>query len=137
MKKISLIFIYSFILNAIWENLHVFLYDNYMGGEITEFILIRASIFDAILITIISLPFLYISFFKKRPWCILIIGIIFAIINEWYGLSTYRWSYNSHMPILPFIETGLTPTIQLGLLGYLTLLLQSSRLFLPKDNTNS
>jgi hypothetical protein len=32
-----------------------------MGGQITEFILARASLVDAALITIISLPFVYIS----------------------------------------------------------------------------
>lgn len=118
MKRIALIFTAAFILNLIWENLHSYLYESYMSGKITEFILARASLFDAILITIILLPFLYSPFFKKRIWLIILFGIMIAIINEWYGLGTGRWIYNSSMPILPIIKTGLTPTIQLGLLGY-------------------
>ena len=118
MKKITLIFIISFALNVIWENLHSILYSNYMGGEITEFILIKASLFDAILITLISLPFLYINWFKDKIWIMVLLATIIAIINEWYGLGTARWAYNELMPIIPILNTGITPTIQLGLLAY-------------------
>ena len=57
MRKILLIFISAFVLNLIWENLHSFLYESYMGGKITEFILLRATLADAIMITVIILPF--------------------------------------------------------------------------------
>ncbi|VAW31866.1 hypothetical protein MNBD_CPR01-31 [hydrothermal vent metagenome] len=107
-------------MNFIWENLHSFLYLNYKGGEITQFILLRASLFDALLIAIISLPFLYFEFLKNKAWLIFIIGIAVAIFNEWYGLSTLRWIYSSNMPIIPIIKTGLTPTLQIGLLGYIS-----------------
>lgn len=100
-----------------------------MGGKITEFILLRASLFDAILIVIISLPFVYFSFLKNKTWLILILGIIIAIFNEWYGLGIGHWAYNELMPIIPIIKTGLTPTIQLGLLGYLSIKIQ--RYFVP------
>ncbi len=89
-----------------------------MGGKITEFVLIRASLFDAILIVIILVPFIYLSALKNKSWLIIVIGVIIAIFNEWYGLSTGRWVYNSFMPILPIIKIGLTPTLQLGILGY-------------------
>jgi hypothetical protein len=56
--------------------------------------------------------------FKNKNWLIIFIGILIAIFNEWYGLNTGRWLYNDLMPIIPIIKTGLTPTIQLGLLGY-------------------
>ena len=57
MKKILLIFATAFILNAVWENLHAFLYDNYMGDKITELVLLRATLADAVMITVITLPF--------------------------------------------------------------------------------
>ena len=125
MKKISLIFVLAFTANLIWENLHSFLYLNYKGGEITEFILIRASLFDALLITVISLFFLHLSFLRNKIWFIFFIGIAVAILNEWYGLSTGRWIYNDIMPIIPIIKTGLSPTLQLGLLGYLSFKIQN------------
>lgn len=124
MKKTSVIFLLAFFLNLVWENLHSFLYDNYMGGAITEFILIRASLFDALLITLILLPFLHFSLMKNRSWLIVIIATIVAIFNEWYGLGTDRWAYNLWMPILPIINIGLTPAVQLGLLGWVTYKLQ-------------
>lgn len=98
-----------------------------MGGEITEFILIRASLFDALLITIILLPFIFFDKLKNKSWLIIIIGVIIAILNEWYGLGTGRWMYNSFMPILPIINVGLTPVLQLGILGYVSFRLMGSK----------
>ena len=114
------IFLVSFLLNLIWENLHSVLYTGYQGGKITEFILMRASVGDAVMITVLLLPFLYIVWFQKRGYLIVVAGIVLAILIEWYALSTGRWAYNEYMPIIPFLNIGLTPTIQLGLLGYLT-----------------
>ena len=37
---------------------------------------------------------------------------------ELYALETARWTYNSFMPIIPVVGVGLTPAVQLGLLGY-------------------
>ena len=125
MKKPITIFLLAFALNILWENLHSLLYNNYMGGEITEYILVRAALFDALLITFISLPFMYVNVLKNKSWLIIVVGILIAILNEWYGLSTSRWMYNSFMPILPLIQTGITPTLQLGVLGYISFKLQS------------
>jgi hypothetical protein len=119
MKKIPCIFIVSFLLNLVWENLHSALYVGYQGGKITEFILFRASLGDAVMITVLLLPFLF-SPLKKRSWLIVLFGIILAVFIEWYALRTGRWAYNDFMPIIPFLNVGLTPTIQLGLLGYVS-----------------
>ena len=124
MKRLLSIFAISFVLNIVWENLHSYLYDNYMGGKITEFILLRASLADALAITILLIPFLYISFFRKRNWLVILGGIIISILIEWHGLGTGRWSYNDYMPIIPILSVGLTPTIQLGILGYLSFIWQ-------------
>ncbi len=124
MKKVLIVFLAAFVLNLVWENLHSFLYDNYMGGKITELILLRATLADAVMVTIIALPFLLISTFKKYNWLIIIIGMIVAVGIEWYALATGRWEYNFYMPVIPLISVGLTPAIQLGLLGYLSFKLQ-------------
>lgn len=120
MKKIIFIFTLSFVLNVIWENLHSVLYDNYMGGKITELILLRASLADAIIITVITLPFVLYPSLKKHSWMIILFGFLVSLLNEYHAFLTDRWAYNSLMPIIPFLGTGLTPTIQIGLLGYLT-----------------
>lgn len=121
MKNILLIFILAFLANLIWENLHSFLYVHYQGGDITQIILLRATLFDATFITLASLPFLFFKFFNNKPWLIIIIGIIFAIILEHWALTSNRWAYNDLMPIIPIINTGLTPTIQLGGLAFVIL----------------
>ena len=119
-KRLFVIFATSFILNAVWENIHSLLYANYQGGKITEFILLRATLADAIMITIITIPFIFVPFLSKRKWLIIIVGVILSISIEWWALSTGRWAYNAYMPLIPLLSVGLTPTIQLGLLGYIS-----------------
>lgn len=128
MKKLFFIFLLSFVLNLVWENLHSYLYTSYMGGKITEYILLRASFFDAVIITFLSLPFVYIASFRKKGWLIIFIGILIAIAVELYALHTGRWSYNEYMPIIPYLSVGLTPTIQLGFLGYISYRLVAERI---------
>ena len=118
MKKIFFIFLLSFSFNLIWENLHFYLYAGYMGGTITEAILLRASVVDAIIITFLSFPFVFIAKLRNKNWIIIFIGIVVAILIELHALRTERWVYNEYMPIIPILSVGLTHTIQLGLLGY-------------------
>ena len=120
MKKVASIFIISFLLNFIWENLHSLLYAKYMGKPITQFILFHATLGDAVMITLIALPFLFLPTFKKHEWLIIPIGIIISISIEWYALGAGRWAYNEYMPLVPYLNVGLTPLIQIGLLGYLS-----------------
>ena len=118
MKKLPLIFVLAFLLNLIWENLHSYLYVHYQAEKITELILLKAALFDAIFITLLSLIFISVGYFKNRLWWSLVIGIIFAVILERFALSTGRWAYNDLMPIIPFVKTGLTPTLQLGIISF-------------------
>mgnify|MGYP001564734139 CR=1 FL=1 len=127
MRIASLFFVIAWVLNAVWEYAHSFLYAQYRGGEITGVILLRAALFDAVVITLLGALFLRVSFLRKRLWLIIVAGVIFAVFLEWYALATGRWVYTSSMPIIPFLHTGLTPTIQLGVLGYMTLRLTLRR----------
>jgi hypothetical protein len=127
-KSILYIFLISFFLNLIWENLHSFLYDNYKGGVITQSILLHATFIDALMITLIILPFILFPNFKRFSYLIILIGITLAVSIELWALGTSRWEYNSYMPIIPFLSVGLTPTIQLGFLGYISfIILNKSR----------
>ena len=119
----SLIFGISFFLNLVWENLHSLLYAHYQGGEITEFILLRATLSDAIYILLLASPFILYPKLKSYNWLIIPLGICLSIAIEWYALGTGRWAYGEHMPMIPFLNVGLTPAIQLGLLGYISYIL--------------
>lgn len=127
-KKIIIVFGLAFVFNFVWEWLHSALYLSYQGGPITILVLMRATLFDAIFITVLYSLYSKIKFFKNKLWVILIISLLSAIIIELYALSTGRWAYNDLMPIIPVINTGLTPTIQLLVLTYLTFKLVDKQL---------
>ena len=118
-KKLPTIFLTAFVLNLVWENLHSYLYIHYKAGEITQFILLRATLFDAVFIALLAILFIKFAYFRDRKWYALPIGIFIAILIEISALKTGRWAYNEFMPIVPLINTGLTPTVQLGVLSYL------------------
>jgi len=120
-KKYAWIFVLAFFLNLIWENLHSLLYVHYKGGPITGLILVRAALFDAsvILLLIFLLTRLPKHISSRYSWLLIIDGTIIAVLLEWWALSQGRWPYTEAMPVIPFLNTGLTPTIQLGLLAYL------------------
>jgi hypothetical protein len=110
----------SFALNFVWEHVHSLLYVHYKGGPITNWILFHATLGDMVMLTTFALPFVFYSWWHKRPWLIVPIGFVTAVLIEWYALGAGRWAYGEHMPIVPIVETGLTPTVQLALLGYIT-----------------
>jgi len=120
MKKTVLIFVSAFVLNLIWENLHSVLYLNYQGGTITELILLQATLWDAIFISIICLPFVTYPKIKYPKFWIAISGLILAVLIEKFALATGRWAYDPSMPLIPVLNIGLTPAIQLGLSGFLS-----------------
>ncbi len=111
------VFSFAFIFNFVWENLHAPLYLHYRGGSITELILLRAALVDAALILFFSFLAAPLKQKKSRYRLLLFLGLVTAIILEKWALATDRWQYSSAMPIIPILKTGLTPTIQLGLLG--------------------
>jgi hypothetical protein len=116
------VFTVSFALNFVWEHLHSVLYVHYKGGPITDFILFRATLGDALFITALSIPFFRIPFLYARLWLVIPLAVLGAVALELFATSTGRWAYTEMMPLVPLIGTGLTPTIQLGLLGYITFL---------------
>lgn len=128
-KRLLIIFLIALILNGLWENAHAFLYVHYMGQHITERILMRAALFDALCIMLASWPLLAVSALQKRSWLIIVAGFVFAVGLEWYALATGRWQYTGLMPIIPWLGVGLTPAVQLGLLGYGSYRLAALRVF--------
>lgn len=120
-KEYALVFIAAFILNVLWEFSHAALYTQYQGAAITEFILIRAAFFDAIVTTLAVYFFFGILGLRYAFTATVVVLFIFAIGLELWALESGRWAYREAMPIIPFFETGLTPTIQLALLGFISI----------------
>jgi len=114
MKRIIVILLSAFFISYLWENLHSVLYLNYQGGTISELVLLRASLAG----TLIVLALIYLSYLlgkKYRSIFIFIAGVIVAVLIEKWALGTGRWIYAANMPIIPFLNTGLSPTLQLGI----------------------
>lgn len=122
-RTAALLFSIAFALNYVWEHLHSVLYTHYKSGPITDFILLHATFADAVFITLIALPFFYVDYLRTKPWLIIILGVALSIGIELWALQTGRWAYGALMPLVPGTGTGLTPTIQLGLLGFLSYLM--------------
>lgn len=125
MKKIVFIFVLAFVLNFIWEISQAFLYaPHYVGiaGLIT--VHLRASLGDiSIIFIILSLDTVILRKFyaeeksnTARFSMIIFIGLVLATSLEKYALATGRWSYNSLMPIIPWLNVGLTPILQMMLI---------------------
>lgn len=112
-KKLAIVFLSGFILNWIWEFFHSVLYLSYQGGGITSFILLRATFFDGLMI--LGLVIFAWKLKRGKNWFLLIMGLILAIAIEKWALSSGRWVYAESMPIIPILNVGLTPTIQLAL----------------------
>lgn len=127
-REVLIIFLAVFILNLIWEELHSVLYLSYKEGDITHITLLRAALFDATVITLSAFPLILwesnsYSRCRSLTPTLLFVGalILFAILLEKWALGSGRWVYADAMPLIPFLGVGLTPTIQLGLLGYISL----------------
>jgi hypothetical protein len=115
LKKLLLIFIVAFILNLIWEFAHSILYESYRGGEITRLTLLYVSGMDGLYVLVLIAAAI---FFKiNRSAFVIIGGLVWAIALEIWAQETGRWIYDAAMPIIPILNIGLTPVIQLALTG--------------------
>ena len=58
--------------------------------------------------------------------CLAILGAACAAANEWRALAFGLWTYNERMPIVPVLQVGLWPFLQLTFLVPLAVLLAAS-----------
>jgi hypothetical protein len=127
MKKLPFIFLLAFAANFLWEYAHSVLYVSYKGAPITEWILVRATFWDALIITALALIFIKIEYFRVRLWWVLIFGIVLGVGIERWALATGRWAYAPAMPIDPFFHVGISPAVQLGIIAYAVLIVVLKR----------
>ena len=129
-RKFLIVFVAAFLLNILWEEAHSAFYVSYHGGAITNFILFRAALFDAAVITLFAFLCFYSPLIKgalpssaggMSIFIFVLALFIFAVLLEKWALGTGRWVYADAMPIIPFLDVGLTPALQLGMLGYISL----------------
>ncbi len=127
MKKIIIYYVaIGFILNFIWEISQAGLYEPHFQGT-TDFIIVhlRAALGDVVILLVIYLIASLV--YKNNNWVVgnktspyvvsAFLGFIFAVAIEKYALLTGRWAYNELMPIIPIINIGITPVLQLTIIA--------------------
>lgn len=118
MDKLLVVFLAAFILNIIWEKIHSYLYLNYQGGRITNLILLRASFWDAMYISVFWVIFSIQPVLSKNIWFVIPLGFLLSSVIEIWALKSGRWAYRSVMPRIPVLNVGVTPVLQIGLIAY-------------------
>jgi hypothetical protein len=124
------LFLFSFILNFVWESFHaVYLYEKH-DLEASTYIpmILYVSMVDSLIIEalyLISCILLRKLFWIREfnPFQVLlffICGLLTAGIIEYRAVYLiHRWSYNPRMPTL--LGIGISPLLQLGLTGLISL----------------
>lgn len=129
---LTLLVVVSFALHLVWEFFHVRLYTDY--EHLTTLpIWLWATLGDA-LYTLGA--FALVSAFKGgHEWlgrvgmrdclALVAVGFFLALFVEYKALAFGRWAYLPEMPIIPILNVGLTPVVQMSILLPLSVLVAS------------
>ena len=114
----------SFILNEVWELLQMPLYSSayYNLGHVVFCTL--GALADMIMVLLLYVCF---GFIYKNPFWIwqsnwfkifvvMLTGAVGAVLSEKRHLKIGSWAYDQSMPIVPFVNVGLSPFLQFLLL---------------------
>ncbi len=133
---ITPLYLYSVIFHYIWEMLQMPLYVGMQFKDISSWkACFFATLGDANIVIIIwfagYLAFKNIWWFKKLSFLkivlILGIGICITVFIEIHAIKTGRWEYTLLMPIIPLVNVGISPLIQMMILPLLAFYLVKIR----------
>lgn len=128
-SRASLIFIFSYLLNFLWEAIHAYTLYQSHDFQASKYVpmLLYASLIDSLLICLIFfVGFLVLKRIikankTKEVVFILIAGFIISSIIELKALLFKQWSYNDIMPTI--FGMGLSPLLQLPITGLISIFL--------------
>ena len=119
--------IVSFILNFAWELIQMPLYKNNVYDVQHIYFCALATVADTIMVLLIYFSFALI--YKNAFWIkniniqkallLMLAGGVGAILAEMKHLAEGNWAYIPSMPVLPFVNAGLSPVLQFMLLPLL------------------
>ena len=114
----------AFFLNLVWELLHGPLYEGYQYDWPHIRMCLVASVTD--MLTLLIMLFGFGLFYKNIYWAqnlsfdkillIVITGGTGTTLLERWHIATGHWEYAAAMPMVPFVEVGLTPLLQFTIL---------------------
>ena len=124
LKYLLLIATIAFFLNVVWGNAQTSLFAG--GHSIPRhiFIYTMASVMDALYTVGLFLGMAIL--WRNRRWAetlrpshtafVLLAGFATATLVGSWAIHTSRWHYNSWMPLIPQLDVGVLPILQLMLL---------------------
>lgn len=123
-KQIIFLSLIVFILHVIWENAQAPLFQGYASfsqhfsacfiGTVGD---VAITLFVYVIVALLKNDFNWIASLDKKDVAVLaVIGFLVAVGIEWRALLFGRWAYNDAMPLIPYLEVGLLPIIQMTLL---------------------
>ena len=120
--------ILAFLLNFAWEIMQMPLYQGSSYSISSIGFCALASVADAIMVLLLYLGFAFIL--KNMFWVeflntqqiifVILTGGTGAILSEMRHLSLGSWVYADAMPIIPYINVGISPVLQFMILPLLT-----------------
>lgn len=128
-KKYLYLSLTAFIMNFIWEMVQMPFFRDMSFADPDDWLLcFLAALSDGIIV--VAIFFIGRLFFKSFHWAdhlnlpktiyLLAIGFLIAVYFEVKALHIGEWSYSELMPIIPFLDIGLLPTVQMMLLPMLS-----------------
>ena len=133
----AILFVIAVVINYVWEMAQMPLYESMPFAEISSWLIcLRASLGDGLIVMAIwgGGALLFRSslwFLRRQPIPVLYLlfaGAVIAIGIELHALANGRWSYSPLMPVLPLLEVGVSPFLQLLLLPWISMWLARRRL---------
>lgn len=116
----------GFLLNLIWENLQAPFYTGYTGFAAHFLPCLYSAFGDMAIIAVIFYLVIkpdsangYETILKKIP-ALLFIGLVISVGIEKWALAYSKWNYTAVMPMVPAVNIGLLPMLQMLILPFLT-----------------
>jgi len=142
--EINLCF-FSFFLNFFWEVVQTYFYtlkDSPFSKMLYGWF--HCTLGDVIL-TIGSF-WLVSAASRNRKWLLklnrlnfigfIMVGVVYAVLSEWANVHMFKsWGYNQSMPIIPWVQMGLTPFLQWIVIPPIVILLVRHHLLSDQETT--
>ena len=117
-------------INFIWEMAQMPLYkDMPFDVLFSWWLCFRASVGDGVIV--LAIWAIGATVFRRADWftplqptstiILLLSGAAIAVGIEIHAISTGRWAYSELMPLLPAVDVGMSPFVQLLLLPFISM----------------
>ena len=121
-RRLTVLFVGAVLVNYPWERLQSSLYVHPGGVGIPWWLCLAASLADGLFILVIfGVGWMALG---RRTWfehpgiagylVMLVSGVTISVGVEWMSVHVLRWwSYGERMPLVPIVDVGLVPLIQM------------------------